>query len=326
MVGAEFGVRINEPGARYRHQSSEVDVEFEINARGLRAPEDYPYAKPGGVRRVVSLGDSFTVGYEVEVDELFSAVLEAGLRDRGVAVEVLNAGVSGYSNAEALLYFRRELVRYQPDAVLLSFYGNDLVDNVRSGLFRLEAGQLVQTADRYVPAGGLGNWLNTNPVFNWFSEHSNAFVLAKERATFLLKAGAVEENREHLEGEGKGNGADGDARLREQRRLAAAILTQLAEETRTLGIPLVLQSIPVPNRPQNPERLLELFPVEEFEPRPDVLWFPAKRVLDPLIGREKLYHERSHGHWTPLAHRLAGSALAEVFIEEVGWGSPAAAP
>ena len=59
--------------------------------------------KPDGVGRIISLGDSFTIGYEADVDQTFSAVLERELRKPGHDVEVLNAGVSGFSNAEEVM-------------------------------------------------------------------------------------------------------------------------------------------------------------------------------------------------------------------------------
>ena len=37
VVGAPFGVRINEPDAHYSHRSPDVSIDFRINARGLRA-------------------------------------------------------------------------------------------------------------------------------------------------------------------------------------------------------------------------------------------------------------------------------------------------
>jgi hypothetical protein len=96
VVGAHFGLRVNEPNAHYRHKS----VWFQINAQGMRADRDFAREKPPGLLRIVSLGDSFTVGYEVAAEESFSSVLEAELRKAGLQVEVMNAGVSGYSNAE----------------------------------------------------------------------------------------------------------------------------------------------------------------------------------------------------------------------------------
>ena len=112
------------------------------------------------MKRIVSLGDSFTIGFEVDVEDCFSSVLERALQKKGHGVEVLNAGVSGYSTAEACLYVERELLKYDPDLVLLSFYHNDVRDNIRTGLFRIEHGELVQTGDEYVPMGRLANFLN----------------------------------------------------------------------------------------------------------------------------------------------------------------------
>ncbi|MDX1650569.1 MAG: GDSL-type esterase/lipase family protein, partial [Myxococcota bacterium] len=157
VVAAPWGLRYNAPGVDYGHHSPDVDVRFRINAQGMRDDRDFAYAKPPGRQRILSLGDSFTAGYEVEADETFSAVLERTLRDRGLDVEVLNAGVSGFSTAEAYLYLERELWRYAPDVVVVSFFGNDLVDNVRTGLFAVEDGRLVPKAQRYVPGGRLGD-------------------------------------------------------------------------------------------------------------------------------------------------------------------------
>lgn len=313
VVGTEFGVRVNEPGARYRHKSADGTFWFEINSRGLRADREYPYEKPEGVSRIVSLGDSFTAGYEVAGDETFSAVLEQELIEDGYRVEVLNAGVSGYSNAEAVIYFERELLRYDPDVVLLSFYANDLVDNVRTGLFEMKDGRLEQTAESYVPAGGLGNFLNTNPIFNWLSGYSNAFVFVKERLTHLAKRGMLADNRANVEG---ASTEAAEKRSRDQRRLAAGILDRLYEIAHARGIPLVIQSIPHPKGGEDPE-LLEMFPLEVFEVDREGLYFVSLvPVLSKRLGRETLYNARSHGHWTAVSHRDSGETLARLIADE----------
>jgi hypothetical protein len=312
VVGTSFGLRINEPNATYRHQSPDVTVWFAINGQGMRADRDYPVVKPPGLKRIVALGDSFTMGYEVAAAETFSSVLEAELRSRGIPVEVMNAGVSGHSTAEECLYLERALLRYSPDLVLVSFYANDLVDNVRAGLFRLEGDRLAEAAGTYVPGGRLGNFLNTNPVFNFFSERSNAFVLVKERATTLLKWQLVQKNLRHVGQTEAGEGSAGE--LSYQKKLTAAIYERMYGTASRGGIPLVIQSIPSEGR--KPYRLIEVFPLDEFDVRREgITFFPAKGVLDEHVGKRLLYWTRSHAHWTPLAHRLAGRALAELIIE-----------
>jgi lysophospholipase L1-like esterase len=272
--------------------------------------------KPPGVKRIVSLGDSYTVGYEVEADETFAAVLERKLVEAGVNVEVLNAGVSGYSNAEECLYLERELLGYAPDLVLVSFYVNDLVDNYRSGLFRLENGVLAEAAQSYVPGGGLGNYLNTNPLFSWLSGYSNAFALLKEAATQIAKRQMVKENLAQVAHASGAPAADDTEGSAPERELAAAIFDRIWRTTQARGIPLLIQSIPIPNSVAGPTALVDTFPLAEFDVnRPGLVFFSAKEALDPYVGKDKLYWTRSHGHWTPLAHRLDGEALARIVLE-----------
>ena len=318
VVGTDFGVRVNQPDSTYRHKSADGTFWFTINSKGLRADREYPYEKPAGVKRIVSLGDSFTAGYEVQGDETFSSVLEASLRERGVNVEVLNAGVSGYSNAEALVYLEREMSRYDPDLVLLSFYANDLVDNMRTGLFAIEDGQLVQKKDSYVPAGGLGNFFNTNSVFNWFSGYSNAFVFLKERLTHLIKRGMVEQNEAQIaQNSGAPQQVDaGPDSPDPQRLLTALILERFYDFTTARGIPLVIQSIPIPIAGDE-SRLVDVFPSEEFPTaRARFAFVPMLEPLRAVAGQQPLYNKRSHGHWTAYAHALSGRRIANVIAED----------
>lgn len=328
VVEAPWGLRYNEPGTTYTHRSADGEWEFRINRQGMRADRDYAYDKPPGVRRILSLGDSYTIGYEVEVEQTFSSVLERELRSAGVDAVVMNAGVSGYSTAEAALYLERELLSYDPDLVVLSFYGNDLVDNVRTGLFSLnDEGRATPAADRYIPAGRLGNWLNRNPVFNALSARSNAFALLKERLTLALKRSMVEANEAHLNrataGDsaapaepGSGVGSTDAAEERAQRQLAAAIIHRMHDTLSARGVPLIVQSIPV--RVTAPAlRLVDGLPYDQLgHPGPGLHLLPAASFLGPHLGRTPLYHDRSHFHWTPFAHRRSGEALARLILDE----------
>jgi hypothetical protein len=99
----------------------------EINSRGLR-DDEYAYQGERGVLRILAIGDSRTVGFEVASEFLFDRVLEQQFG--GVRVEVINAGVRGYGTDQAFLYLTKEGFRYAPDAVLYLFSGNDLRNNI----------------------------------------------------------------------------------------------------------------------------------------------------------------------------------------------------
>jgi hypothetical protein len=79
--------------------------------------------KPSGVFRVIALGDSTTEGFEVAQNDTYTAVLERYLKKYGVNAEVFNTRTSGFGTAEELLYLENEGIKYNPDAVVLGFFG-----------------------------------------------------------------------------------------------------------------------------------------------------------------------------------------------------------
>jgi len=95
--------------------------ELAINSKGLR-DRDYAYRKPPGVKRILVLGDSYTWGYGVRNDEVYTEVLERRFEQEGRKWEVINSGVSGYGTDQEYLWFRTEGVKYQPDLVVVAFF------------------------------------------------------------------------------------------------------------------------------------------------------------------------------------------------------------
>ena len=116
-----------------------------INEKGLRDRE-HSYERQNDSERILVLGDSFAWGYGVEESERFSQLLEKSLD-----VEAINAGVSGYSTDQELLWYRNEGIKYETDLVILVLAGNDVGDNDRQLVntiyykprFVIEEGQLV---------------------------------------------------------------------------------------------------------------------------------------------------------------------------------------
>jgi hypothetical protein len=94
------------------------------NALGLRGP-DVALRKADGVRRVVVVGDSTIYGHGVEESETFARVLEARLRARGIAVEVINGGTPAYSSLQTLRQARHVLAPLAPDVVVIGNMWSD---------------------------------------------------------------------------------------------------------------------------------------------------------------------------------------------------------
>jgi lysophospholipase L1-like esterase len=117
------------PGAR--SQTGRIS----INSHGFRGPE-IELHKPTDTVRIACLGDSTTFGDTATTDgHTYPAHLERLLREhyaksggRPSRIEVINAGVPGYTTLEALIYFETKLLDYQLDAAVFDL-------GVHDGLF-----------------------------------------------------------------------------------------------------------------------------------------------------------------------------------------------
>ena len=102
-------------------------VELAYNSAGYRGPE-IPARRPG-VRRVVVLGDSFTVAWGVREEDMFTHVLEETLNERSPGGwEVVNAATAN-ADFPRLWFLFKELLAYDPDIVV---YAMTLTDPIRS--------------------------------------------------------------------------------------------------------------------------------------------------------------------------------------------------
>ncbi|MFT5126155.1 MAG: hypothetical protein ACI97B_004809 [Verrucomicrobiales bacterium] len=92
-----------------------------INADGIRGTEDYVGKKAPGRKRIVLLGDSFTMGYGVDDQQTFPAHLQ----QLHPGMQFINMGQGGYSLGQCYQWFKREGMKLEPDAVVLCFIVDD---------------------------------------------------------------------------------------------------------------------------------------------------------------------------------------------------------
>lgn len=119
------------PGIEGEYKKEDV-VFVSLNEDGIRGPLR-TRTKPPLTVRIAVLGDSFTEGFQVPYDKLFTTVLEKRLAacvPDGISIEVLNFGVSGFGTGREILKYKTLAREYDPDIVLLMFYpGNDFRNN-----------------------------------------------------------------------------------------------------------------------------------------------------------------------------------------------------
>jgi hypothetical protein len=208
LVAVEVGVRVGVPEAYWRARDASMDwetsaetgwtmrgnldvstltesgelVRFRTNQDGLQ-PHDAATQRRDGWRRILLVGDSTVVSRGVPAEHSIHSALTRELERLG-PVEVLNAGVEGFSTDQTLLRLRDLVVRYKPDVVLHAICDNDFSGNeaaVAYGIpkprFRLEAdGALVldRVARDELPlaisrfSSGPRAWLNRSAIYRVF--------------------------------------------------------------------------------------------------------------------------------------------------------------
>jgi len=103
------------------------------NSLGFRGGE-WELEKRDGVVRILCLGSSTTQGgNKAGSPGSYPALLERGLREQGLEVEVFNAGIAGWTSAEELVCWFLTLQDYSPDLVVIHEAINDVHPRLMPG-------------------------------------------------------------------------------------------------------------------------------------------------------------------------------------------------
>lgn len=149
-----------------------------VNADGYRGPLLAVERRPGTLR-IATLGDSSTFGHSVAFAQCWSARLAAILAERtGQEVEVLDAGVIGYSVRQGLERWRTLVRAYSPDVVVAAF--GAVIEHVPA--MGLPDDELIRAAV-----------MDTNPVVMWTRRLRRDLRIAHAAGWFyeLLQGGRV---------------------------------------------------------------------------------------------------------------------------------------
>lgn len=133
LVSDPFVLWWNKPGARRtqpvnpRPYGSTATWTVENDARGFRGPERPDGGAEEDVYRILCVGDSVTFGFNVDQPDAYPRRLEDLLRARhpGTRIEVLNAGVPGWTWVQGLRFLEAYGMRLEPDLVIAAHGTND---------------------------------------------------------------------------------------------------------------------------------------------------------------------------------------------------------
>jgi hypothetical protein len=323
-VYGDYTLRRLRPTTVFWHTSKEGHWRFATNAKGFRNDRDIPYAKVPGRLRVLALGDSQTEGFEVRQNFTYSAVIESWLNSRGIAAEVINAGVSGYGTAETLAFLENEGINYHPDVVVYGLYANDFIDNVRSGLFTVQDGSLAVASKVHAPAVKILDALNAIPPMRWLSENSYLYSLAFNSAWDWFKAVSVKRARPDLVNE---YATSIVAPTEDEISLMAALLSRMSRFCRARGILFVV--IDIPARVNQglgaftssiPPSLLPV-----VRQAADVLLW-SHDIFDPYRAVADIHVKHGQNHISEFSHSQLGMRAAQAILDRVATCERSGAP
>jgi GDSL-like Lipase/Acylhydrolase family len=274
------------------------------NRRAMRPQNSRAYrdreraiTKPAGVRRVVSLGDSFAWGASVEFEDAYPQRLERGLtRRRGEPWEVVSLALPGMNTVDQAAQLADEGLAYSPDVVLLGFVLNDSEDAQAAETRRAE------------------DWLQERRAQPGLLDRSALFRLASGRAR------ATMENRRRIAGYRSMYAPDAPGWVASREALA-----RMGAACKARGVPFVVAIFPLFGNP-----LDATYPFAEVHQTvAQGAAAAGARVVDLLPAYRGLRWDLlvvdgvDDEHPNEIAHRIAAQALLKS-LDDVVPRTPAA--
>ena len=310
----QFGYRLA-PSGEFRLRWLGYDYRVRTSALGFPAPA-YPEAKPGGVLRILTLGDAFTSAEGVDTELAWPRRLEDDLNARasGRRAEVLNFAVTGYGPQHYAALAAEFVPRFHPDLVIVGFFVNEYDDimftteDYRAGIgfggppqhgwrswvrpFQLRAWFNNVVA---VPARGFLTGRNAGPGLYWgqFSQFEVGH-LQPDDARVL----AVKEKLTVIRDVAQAGGAE----------VLLLLIPASVQVEKAGDLPYIPRGVDLADTTRYcldcPQRLTIALARELGLP-----WLDLRSVLTPGSGER--YYPRRNMHWTPAAHERVAAALAE---------------
>ena len=301
---AEGAVRLLAPagaGTGYAPVRSDRQGRGPVNSKGYR---DFERAipKPDGVRRAVCIGDSFTWGVSVLVDDAWPQRVERALtRERGEPWEAVNLAEPGLNAVQEASRLVSEGFAYGPDAVVVAWVLNDSEDE--------HAAEARRAAD----------WVEEQ------KQGPSPSLLDRSALARLVRARvrATVENRRRVEGFRSMYADDSPGWVAARRALKA-----MGGMCRERGVPLVVAIFPLFGN-----RLDEGYPFADVHAKVAAAAAESgARVVDllPLYrgldGKLLVVNGADDEHPNEIAHRIAARAIARAVDEVVPRAAQGAAP
>lgn len=254
-----------------------------VNSLGFRS-EEFAAKKPQGSYRIVTLGDSCTFGDGVSNRQTYAAVTQELLRKDfpGRKIEVINAGVPGYTSYQVLKLFETKVRGLSPDAITVYVGINDGIPIPRG---RSDAQRGRKNARAMWIRGRLGH-LRTYRFLQFLLLGPGAPAMDASAPTLRV---AREELMDNL------------------RRLYEGCVRQ--------KITMLLLTNPSRGRPESENGANAI--LREVSRREGVSLIDLYRAFKPLEEEGEELYDAPGGHPAPEGHRLIGRLVAKWFAGRI---------
>jgi hypothetical protein len=321
-----------DPYTGYRHKPEGVGyyptgIPALANKSGHR-DDEVQIPKPAGVFRILMIGDSFTIGANVEQAEAYPQVLEALLNQPGQPkIEVVNAGVGGWSPFQYAEFLKHYGARYEPDLVLVGlFVGNDIyIDR-----FDIEQTMTAVLGRRVSREAAQSRWIKLR-VYAYEHSHIARALMAKspddmdftrrDCGDFLDYYIAVQANRVHT------HLAKPSAEMQQQADANIAEIKRMQEAAESMGAKLAVIILPDENQinpllqqsviPESEQVLYDFeMPQSYLRERFAVSGIASLDLLEPIRSDERCLF-MNDTHWIPAGHALVAEQIRS-FLQSSG--------
>jgi len=303
----DFSIRVGRSNMEYKHTSIDGVFNFRTNNRGFRNDKDIEYVKKDNEIRILCLGDSHTLGYEVNQNETFSWVTEYLLKQKDLNATVINAGVAGFGNAEELVFLENEGYKYQPDFVVLGFYANDIEDNIRSNIFSVQNDSLKVLNYKHLPGVNIQNFIYRYKIVHFLGENSYLYAFMFNSIWDFYKAKDRSDMTKVIQTEFSISNKQVYSQY--EYNLTEKIIERMYKFTSKRNIPLIILDLPQENMKSSiPEKL-----VNHFINNSDTLFY-SQDMLQEYMKLSKTHVPHGKQHISSETHNLLGNKIANYIL------------
>lgn len=282
-----------------------IEVEIRTNSQRFRGVREYVLEKPPGMIRALVLGDSFSFGWGVRDEEVWTAQLEA----KSPHLEMINLSVPGYGLDQMHMSFRTIGKEWGADYVFVTVFPEDFWRSTRSFA---DTGH----AKPYFSLSGKGELVLHNvPVPPPQALRTGQFPSLIEQGPFeklLMQSAIYRKLKRPLLKLGSNLGWI-DPSLTDDWTIGQAILSELFREIREAGAKPVF--VIVPSETWANEKRVDtlrksMLRLGKREGVDTIDLTPPFHEATQKSSLSEYYFEQDR-HWTPEGHRLAAELILD---------------